>query len=188
MPRIDPVPREQYEPLFGADAPLHLQIYSHAPLMAQAMADWSTRVYRDCTLDPRLMELVRLRVAFHNQCRSCMATRYNAGFAAGVDEDLVCSLEKPYEADDLTPAEISALRYADLMCTNHLAVNDAVLDDLRVHFTETGLVELGMLCAMTIGCGRLAATMMMVEDLPERYREDGVVTPWGATEAEVVRA
>jgi len=188
MPRIDPAPRDQWEPLFGDAAPLHLQIYAHAPAMAQAMAAWSTSVYMDNTLDPRLMELVRLRVAFHNQCRSCMATRYNAGFEAGVDEGLVCSLENPPEADDLTPAERAAIRYADLMCTNHLGVDEAVLDDLREHFSEKALVELGMLCAMTIGCGRLAATMAMVEDLPERFRDEGVVTPWGGTEADVVRA
>ena len=27
------------------------------------------------TLSPRLIELVRLRIAFHNQCSSCMAVR-----------------------------------------------------------------------------------------------------------------
>ena len=56
-------------------------------------------------LSPRLVELVRLRIAFFNQCRSCMAIRYADARAAGVDEDLVCSLERPAQADNLTPAE-----------------------------------------------------------------------------------
>ena len=30
-------------------------------------------------LPARLLELVRLRVAFHNQCRSCMSVRYSYG-------------------------------------------------------------------------------------------------------------
>ena len=42
--------------------------------------------------------------------------------------------------DDLTPAERAALRFADLFATNHLAIDDAVYDDLRLHFTEGELV------------------------------------------------
>ena len=54
----------------------------------------------------------------------------------GLTEDLVCSLEQAAEADDLSPAERAALRFADLFATNHLAIDDAVYDDLREHFTE----------------------------------------------------
>ena len=53
-------------------------------------------------LPDRLVELVRLRVAFWNQCRSCMAVRYEEGVDDGLTEELVCSLERPYEAPDLS--------------------------------------------------------------------------------------
>ena len=136
----------------------------------------------DGTLSPRLMELVRLRIAFHNQCRSCMAIRYEAAVDDGVSEDLVCSLERPAEADDLTPAERAALRYADLFATNHLAIDDAVYDGLRQHLTEGELVELGMVCALFVGFGRLAATWAVTDDLPDEYRltTGERVAPWGS--------
>jgi AhpD family alkylhydroperoxidase len=184
MARLSPAQPDQYEPLFGPDAPLVLRIYAHRPPLATAFNDFvSTVLFTESTLPPRLVELVRLRIAFHNQCRSCMALRYAPGVAAGVDEDLVCSLEQPQEAPDLTPAERAALAYADLLATNHLAITDETYDGLREFFTEPEIVELGLQCAVFVGTGRLAATWDMVDDLPDWFRRrDVVITPWGADE------
>jgi len=158
-------------------------ITSHRPEIAKGFGSVGKALATSGTLSPRLIELIRLRIAFHNQCRSCMAVRYPVAVADGVDEDLVCSLEKPQESDDLTPAEQAALRFADLFATNHLAIDDAVYDDLRQHFTEGELVEIGLNCAMDVGMGRLVATWKVTEDLPERFQaDDGVVTPWGGDE------
>jgi AhpD family alkylhydroperoxidase len=182
MARITPAPVEQYMPIFGADAPLNLRIHANRPEIAAAFATFATTVmFEASTLPPRLVELVRLRIAFHNQCRSCMAIRYSPGADAGVDEDLVCSLARPHEAADLTDAERAALDYADLLATNHLAVTDATYDALRRHFTEPEIVELGVLCALCTGFGRLDATWDMVDELPEHFRRrDVTITPWGA--------
>ena len=80
----------------------------------------------------------------------------------------------------LTDAEKIAIRYGELFATNHLAIDDAFYDKLREHFTEPQIVELGLNVAMCVGVGRLSATWDMVEELPERFRADGEVTPWGA--------
>jgi alkylhydroperoxidase family enzyme len=110
-----------------------------------------------------------------------MAMRYADAVDDGVNEDLVCALEKPYEAPDLTEAERVALHYADLLANNHLAIDDAFHDLLKTHFSEKALVELGMVCALCIGFGRLAASWDMTEDLPERFKAQGKdpITPWG---------
>ena len=185
MARITPAPPEQYTPLFGADAPLNLRIHANRPELASAFLTFaSTVMFERSELPPRLVELVRLRIAFHNQCRSCMALRYTPGAEAGVDEDLVCSLERPEEAPDLTDAERAALGYADLLATNHLAITDATYDGLREHFSEPEIVELGVLSALCVGFGRLDSSWDMVDELPERFRRRGVVvTPWGGEEA-----
>jgi alkylhydroperoxidase family enzyme len=65
-----------------------------------------------------------------------MAMRTEAGLADGLTEDLVCSLERPFEAPDLTDAEKVALNYADLVATNHLAISDETIDGLRQHYSE----------------------------------------------------
>jgi AhpD family alkylhydroperoxidase len=154
-------------------------ILAHRPEAAKALSACIDAVYATGTLPERLRELVRLRIAFHNQCRSCMAIRFSAAIDAGVTDELVCSLEKPDEAPDLKDSERAALRYADLFATDHLAIDDAVYGDLRQYFDEGEIVELGLHCALCVGTGRMAATWLVVDHVPERLKADGVVTPWG---------
>jgi AhpD family alkylhydroperoxidase len=155
-------------------------ILGHRPEVAGALGAVKAALVSTGTLSPRLVELVRLRIAFHNQCRSCMSVRYQSAIDDGLTEDLVCSLEQPADAEDLTDAERSALRYADLFATNHLAIDDAVYDDLRRHFTEDELVELGVHCAYAVGIGRLAATWSVTDDVPDAFRSasDSPLAPW----------
>jgi AhpD family alkylhydroperoxidase len=190
MTRIKPASPETYETLLGKDIPLIMRVHARRPdraaLLGTFFQGWMVDM---CTLPGRLVELVRLRIAFFNQCRSCMAVRYEAGAADGVNEALVCSLERPEEAPDLTDAERAALRYAELMATDHLAITDETYDDLRRFFTEDEIVELGQICAFNVGIGRLAATWDVVDDLPESFhKRDEVITPWGGHEVARVGA
>src|SRR4051812_13355774 len=77
-----------------------MSIRAHHPELAKAHAQYAAAAKRVSVLSARLRELLRLRIAFHNQCRSCMAMRYAEGVNDGVTEDLVCSLERPHEAPD----------------------------------------------------------------------------------------
>ncbi|KUI12290.1 carboxymuconolactone decarboxylase [Mycobacterium lehmannii] len=154
-------------------------ILGHRPDVAAALGSLRAALQSSGTLSPRLVELVRLRIAFHNQCRSCMSVRYQSAVDAGLTEEAVCSLERPEEADDLSDAERSALRFADLFATDHLAIDDAVYDDLRRHFTEEELVELGVHCAYAVGMGRLAATWAVTDDVPSAFRSaKTTAAPW----------
>ena len=157
-------------------------IMSRLPEVAAAVGGVTAAVRETGGLPPRLMELVRLRIAFHNQCRSCMSIRYQSAIDDGLTEHAVCSLERPAEATDLTEGERAALRFADLFATNHLTIDDAVYDDLRTHFSEDQLVALGLHCALCVGLGRLAATWHVVDDLPDEFREDSgkPLAPWSS--------
>ena len=156
-----------------------LRVHAHRPSHAKAIVGLHAALWTDRLLPDRLLELVRLRIAFFNQCRTCMAIRYPGAIADGLTEDLVCSLEKPYEALDLSDAEQAAIRYGELLATDHLAIDDAVYDDLRRHFSEEEIVELGTYCAFCVGFGRLGATWNMIEELPKRFHGAGTATPWG---------
>ena len=157
-----------------------MRMFAHRPELAKGMIQFAGALKVHRMLSERLVELVRLRVAFHNQCRSCMAIRYRDALNEGVTEDLVCSLEKPMEAPGLTDAEKAAIAYADAFATDHLAINDATFENLRKHFTEPEIVELGMTIAFFVGFGRLAATLNMVEELPERFQDSTRrIAPWG---------
>jgi AhpD family alkylhydroperoxidase len=159
--------------------------FAHCPEQALGLMGFGGALKRHRSLPDRLVELVRLRVAFFNQCRSCMAIRYSDAVADGVTEGLVCSLERPQEAENLSAAEKAAIRYGELMATDHLAIDDAVYADLRRHFSEAQIVELGMTVAFFVGFGRLAATWHMVEELPEAFKTTEKIAPWGAEKIQV---
>jgi AhpD family alkylhydroperoxidase len=192
--RIAKLPPDQWDArLLAAIQPDNLtdleqgltRYFAHCPEQALGLMGFGGALKRNRTLPERLVELVRLRVAFFNQCRSCMAIRYADAVADGVTEGLVCSLERPQEAENLTTAEKAAIRYGELMATDHLAINDAVYEDLRQHFTESQIVELGMTVAFFVGFGRLAASWHMVEELPPAFQTAETIAPWGAEKIEV---
>lgn len=154
-------------------------IWANHPELGKAMFQFAGALWQNATLSRRLLELIRLRIAFHNQCRSCMAMRYQSALDDGLTEGLVCSLERPAEAADLTDAEKAALAYADLSATNHFAIDDAIFDGLRAYYSEAEIVELGTFIGFFIGFGRLAASWDMTEQLPEAFRaKSSQATPW----------
>jgi AhpD family alkylhydroperoxidase len=192
--RIEKLPPDQWDArLVAAIQPDKLtdleqgltRYFAHCPEQALGLMGFGGALKRNRSLPERLVELVRLRVAFFNQCRSCMAIRYSDAVADGVTEGLVCSLERPQEAENLSAAEKAAIRYGELMATDHLAIDDAVYAELRQHFTEAQIVELGMTVAFFVGFGRLAATYHMVEELPEAFQTAETIAPWGADKIEV---
>lgn len=157
-----------------------MRVLAHTPAIAKCVAEFGGGLFQSRTLPRRLVELVRLRVAFHNQCRSCMAIRYRTAVDDGVDEGAVCSLERPQEAADLSAAEKAALAYADLSSTDHFSIDDSAFDALRHHFSEAQIVELGVFVAFFIGFGRLSAAWDMTEDLPSGFQapSDRILAPW----------
>lgn len=156
-----------------------IRFLAHCPDQVLGMMQFAGALKVHRQLPEKLVELVRLRVAFFNQCRSCMAIRYTDALEDGVTEDLVCSLERPQEAENLTPAEKAAIKFGEAFATDHLRIDEAMYASLRKHFSESEIVELGMTCAFFVGFGRLAATLHMVEELPDAFRREGVVAPWG---------
>ena len=197
MTRISMRPVSEWDPelraIVAADEATTVEqgmyrILAHTPGVAKAFAGFGAGLFANRRLPRRLVELVRLRVAFHNQCRSCMALRYHSAVDDGLTEGAVCSLEKPEEAADLSDAEKAALRYADLSSTDHFSIDEKAFDALRAHFSEPEIVELGVFIAFFIGFGRLSAAWSMTEDLPEGFQADPsqIVAPW-SQEAVLVR-
>jgi AhpD family alkylhydroperoxidase len=162
------------------------RFFAHCPDMMMGMMQFAGAMKTKTTLPERLRELVRLRIAYFNQCRSCMAIRYTDALNDGVTEELVCSLEKPAEADNLSAAEKAAINFGGLMAADHLAIDDAIYDELREHFSEAQIVELGMWAAFCVGFGRLAATWHMVEELPAAFQDSSrELSPWNEESIQV---
>ena len=54
-----------------------------------------------------------------------------------------------------TPAEKSAIRYAEVVAGHHSTADDGLFNELREHFTEGEIIDLGMRIQTFTGYGRL---------------------------------
>ena len=79
-----------------------MRMFAHSPEISKGLTKFAGSLKQNRSLPDKLVELVRLRVAFHNQCRSCMAIRYKYGQEYAITEDIVCSHEKQMESHNLS--------------------------------------------------------------------------------------
>jgi len=175
---------DEMQAYFDAASPRDQMLFTptaHAPKLMTALHDFADVLSEHGELPGRLVELIRLRIAFHNQCRSCMAMRYQSALDDGLTEGEVCSLEQPDEAPNLTDAEKAAIAYADISSTNHFAINEDTFEELRKYYSETEIVELGLYIAYFIGFGRLVAAWDLIEELPKMFQDKTTrATPWNS--------
>jgi alkylhydroperoxidase family enzyme len=84
LSRIEKLPPEAWDPrLVAAIQPGSLsgleqgltRFFAHCPEQALGLMAFGGALKQHRALPERLVELVRLRIAFFNQCRSCMAIR-----------------------------------------------------------------------------------------------------------------
>jgi alkylhydroperoxidase family enzyme len=73
-------------------------------------------------------------------------------------EDMVAALAD-FERGDFTARETVALRFATLMAQNHHQLDDRFFAELRAHFTDQEIIELGLVTGQFIGFGRLIAAL-----------------------------
>lgn len=158
------------------------------PELGAAMMAMRQAIGQNRLLPNRLIELMRLRVAFRNQCRPCMSMRYNDAINDGLTEALVCSLQKPEEATDMTPAEKAAVAYADQFADDHLAISRQ-RDALAQHFNIAEIAEIAVLVGYFVGFGRIGAVFDDGADLPvgPRHANGDPLAPWEVEEPIVMR-
>jgi alkylhydroperoxidase family enzyme len=83
-----------------------------------------------------------------------MTVRYAGARQAGLTEVKIAALDT-LDSELFSPRDRAALTFADLMATDHHKVDDALFAELRRHFSEAEIVELGVSTAIFTGFGRL---------------------------------
>jgi alkylhydroperoxidase family enzyme len=142
-------------------------IMGHIPKANKYLIATKAAIKHGGTLSQRLVELVRIRMAYHTQCRTCMTIRFQECLEDGLTQDAVCSLERPQEADNLSAQERKAIEYTDKFANDWLSIDAKYFDGMREHFTEAEIVQLGLICALHLGTGRMMASYAVTEELPE---------------------
>ncbi len=123
---------------------------------------WNSVLYEG-RLPHRLKEMCRIRISVAHRCGYCSTVRSKVARADGLDEALVQEVLGDLSSGRLDARERAALEYADRFKAGDEPVDsDAVYAALRRHFSEEEIVELGMLCAQTVGVGRLVRSLNIV--------------------------
>ena len=158
--------REQSEAAERAGRPglaEFVRVMAHAEPLFEAYNTAYMASRMDNHLGARITELVRLAIANTTGCRVCLAGRHPAAVADGMDEELVAAIpllqgDPALAAAPFTPAERAAVRFALKFGTDHLSVSDSEKAALRRHFDDRQIVELALLCTMSL-MGRFSAML-----------------------------
>jgi AhpD family alkylhydroperoxidase len=163
---LSPDLRKQYEQAENAGREglaTFVRVMANAEPLFTAYNDAYLASRMDNHLGARVTELVRLAIANTTTCRVCLAGRHPAAVAEGMDEDLVASI--PQLLDDpalasasFTDAERAAVRFALKFGGDHLSIDESDRVALRAHFDDRQIVELALLCTMSL-MGRFSAVL-----------------------------
>jgi alkylhydroperoxidase family enzyme len=165
MPRLEPVAPDELDAelqellersqAYGAilDDTTTVRLWARRPELAKSQLPIHTRYHDSNIVAPRVLELVRMRIALLNDCVACKAARKDDSVT---DEDIAC-----LSSDDprFSAAERAALRLAELFVLDHTSIDDDLMRELGEHFTAEEIVELTMYCGLMLGSGRFAHVM-----------------------------
>ncbi|MGE0387055.1 MAG: carboxymuconolactone decarboxylase family protein [Gammaproteobacteria bacterium] len=184
MPVIEPVPMEHLDPelrdliaesrasgMLSTSVPN--RIWAYRPELSKDMIRRYRLSFNNGILEPRLCELVRLRIAAFNDCVACKIARKSPEVS---EEDVAC-----LSSDDarFTPRERLALKFAELFVTDHFAIDDALFAQLGEVFSKAEIIELGFQVSGALAGGRLAHVLRAYEndEQPPVLRYEGEFAP-----------
>jgi AhpD family alkylhydroperoxidase len=144
----------------GAPDPRIASIVTRSPAGLGWLRYWNGLLYEGL-VSHKLKEMCRLYISMAHQCGYCSTVRSVQARGEGLEEEAIVELSAFESSGRFTPREKAALRYAKRFKEDDVA-SDAAYDDLKKHFTDEEIIELGMLCAQTLGVGMFAKSMGVV--------------------------
>ncbi len=113
------------------------------PEIMETAAAHMRAIFSTGTVDPRLKEMLAVRVSQINDCAYCRTSHSALAKKLGASEDLLDAMYHIDEHEDMfTPAELAALWFADRMTTDAQGVDEEVWASVREHFDEGQIIEL----------------------------------------------
>ena len=144
----------------GVPDALFPRVLARVPGHAKALLDALLHSHTEGTVDHRLKEIIRVRLAraagdpYFSRLRSAKARE------AGLDEGRIESGAGKFEEDPgFTPAEKWALKYAREMYLNPERVDAAFYAEGKRHYTEAQIMELGAFIAFHYGMQAFARAL-----------------------------
>lgn len=118
-----------------------------------AMTSAASALYGKLNLPVRTREIIRMRVAYMNQCQLCLRTRFPD--AEDLDTSFFAELEDWKNSDRFTPKERLVAKYTDMLVRDHLTIDDAFIDSLKKHFSDVEIFEITSAAMFFMANGRI---------------------------------
>jgi alkylhydroperoxidase family enzyme len=136
----------------GVPDDLFPRIAARSPEIAKPFMRALLMSHAEGNVDHRLKEIIRILLARFAGDKYFAALRSRKAREMGLDEERIEAGCSDYEDSDLfTEAEKCALRYADQMYLDATKVDAAFYAELKTHFTEPQIMELGAFIAFHYG-------------------------------------
>ncbi|MCD9873467.1 carboxymuconolactone decarboxylase family protein [Streptomyces guryensis] len=147
---------------YAPERPARLAWAQHAPEVYKAMVRLDAAARRG--LDPKLLELVKIRVSQLNHCAFCLDMHTKDALAAGESVERIVQLGAWEESKHFyTEKELAALELAEAVTVlTDGFVTDAVYDHAAKHFGEPELAQLIAAITVINAWNRFGVTCRMV--------------------------
>lgn len=144
----------------GAPDPRMARVLVRSSAGVEFLRYWAGALYEG-DLPHRLKEIVRIFLSASQGCAYCSVVRSKQGAAEGVNDELLLALDDINSNPHLSEPERMALVFADRLKRGE-ADDDALFAELREHFSEAEILELGLFCGTVVGIGSFAKLLKVV--------------------------
>lgn len=170
MPRIEPLEDEgsalmdtrdlmAFSDMEGAPDPRVVRILGRTQAGATWLKAWRS-VFHTGLLPHRLKELMRVNMSLVEQCGYCSSVRSFRAQREGVDDALLMELADFESSPSFDDREKAALRFGERWKADDID-HDEVYADLREHFTDEEIIEIGIVCCFMEN-GRMVRSLQII--------------------------
>lgn len=127
----------------------------------------ANRIWSASSVNPAMIEMLRLRNARTVNCTICKATRYEEALRDGMTEEKLAQVADGYQESGLSEREKLALEFADAYLKNPAGASPALLTRLRGHFSDRQIGDMAVALTTFHAMSRCAVSFGgMPENLP----------------------
>ena len=145
----------------AGDAPESHRLMAVEENFGTAMATTAMAIYEQSSLDKRVREAVRMRIAIINQCQICLAYRFDELSELGIDEQFYAEISDWQNSAIFSEREKIALEYCERFILQHLAIDDELFQRLRAHFSDEEIYSLSSTIAYLLANGRIMQVLQV---------------------------
>lgn len=145
--------------------PTFVEVFAKSPeLLEFVMQKFYGAIFFGGHVAERYKQLARLRLSLTHGCRTCNKQNVPGSLAAGFSQAQIDALVDG-RVDTFDAAERAVIRYADQVALTKMdgQMSPELFRQLRQHFSEADILELGTVMAVISGLAKLSFVLNLVE-------------------------